>query len=188
MKFYKLIVYLAIFSLFIGCSEDESVAENETGWHFQGRDCLACHNIDLGIEKNLVVGTTLFKRADVTDKDNLDNSCEADLAIEFINEDYSVAYSTAKYYDGSSKGYKGRGNIFLLDRLFNSNLNGAYKLRIVDRLSGISFAQSATLHNFSGADYDIDNPDDTNNRISCSACHGVSTPVVYVQYNENLCK
>jgi hypothetical protein len=188
MKLYRLIIYLTFSFFLIGCGEDVSVAENETGWHFQGRDCLACHNIDLGVEKNLVVGTTLFKSTSITDMDDLNNSCGVDLAIEFINDDYSVAYSTANYYDGSSKGYKGRGNIFLLDRLFNSTLNGAYKVRIVDRLSGISFAQSSTVHNFSGADYDIDNPGDTNNRISCNACHGVSTPVVYVQYNENLCK
>ena len=188
MKLYKLTFYILIPFLFMGCGEDESVADDETGWHFQGRDCLACHNVDLGVDKNLVLGGSVFKSAGVTDFEDIENACDADLAIEFINEDYSVAYSSADYYDGDSKGYKGRGNVFLLDRLFNSSLNGGYKIRIVDRLTGVSVAQSSTIHDFSGAEFDIDNADDTNNRISCNACHGVSTAPMYVQYNETLCK
>jgi len=200
MKFYRLVFFIAVLFLFTGCGEDEEGEESEgsssattsstRGWHFEGRDCLACHNVDLGQDKHLSVAGTLFKSASVSDVDDLANSCNADIAIEFLDSSFNKVYSTADYYDANSKGNKGQGNIFLLDRLFNATLNGAYTVRIVDRLTGLSMAQSnANTHSFSGAEYSISSAEDFSNRLSCNACHnGGTTSPLYVQSNSSLCK
>lgn len=187
MKLYMSIFTIVLSFIVTGCDETETQS-SKSGFHFQGRDCLACHNIDLGIDKKLVVGGSMFKDKNITDFDNLENSCNADMAIVFLNSNYSVEESGANFFDGNSHGNNGQGNIFLLDRLFNSSLNGSYRIRIIERTSGVSLAQSTELHDFSGNEYEIDNPDDNSNRLSCNGCHGVSTLPLYVQYNKNICK
>ncbi|MDF1877726.1 hypothetical protein JHD47_07845 [Sulfurimonas sp. SAG-AH-194-L11] len=196
MKVYRLAILIVIAFLFTACGGDEEDVNSATlsaadrGFHFQGRDCLACHNIDLGVSKNLVVAGTLYKSSNVQDMSNLAETCNADLAIEFLDSGLNVVYSSANYYDGSSKGYRGQGNVFLLDRLFNSTLNGTYTMRIVERVSGLSIAQSSSgSHSFSSAPYSISTAVDLGNRISCNTCHngGITNPL-YVQSNSNLCK
>jgi len=189
MKYYKLIFYISTLFVFSSCSQDESVASDETGWHYQGRDCLACHNIDLEYDKHLVVAGTMFKDAVVDDVDDLNSVCDLDMALEFLNADYSIAYSTAEYYDANSNGNQGRGNVFLSEKLFETTINGSYYIRVIDRVNGNTMAQSTTLHDFSGAEYTISLAEDFENRLSCNACHngGVTTPL-FVQYNTTLCK
>jgi len=198
MRFYRLIFLISLLYIFTGCSEDGEDGKGSTtttatasnrGVHFQGRDCLACHNIDLQQIRHLVIAGTLFKSSVVNDVNDLANSCNADLAVEFLDAGLNKVYSTADYYDANTKGNKGQGNIFLLDRLFNSTLNGSYIVRIVDRTTGQNMAQSNSLHGFSGAEYSISLAQENSNRVSCNACHnGVRTLPLYVQYNSNLCK
>lgn len=189
MRYYKLIFYIATLFLFSACAENESISTEATGWHYQGRDCLACHNIDLEVDKHLVIAGTMFKEPFVNDVDDLTNTCDLDMALEFLNTDYSIAYSTSEYYDVNSSGNKGRGNIFLLERLFNKTINGSYYIRVIDRVNGSTMAQSTTVHDFSGAEYTISSAEDFANRLSCNACHngGVTAPL-FVQFNTTLCK
>ncbi|UCN00410.1 hypothetical protein LCX93_00415 [Sulfurimonas sp. SWIR-19] len=193
MKYWIMAVIIPVTLFLNGCGEDDGGEENTTtasGWHFQGRDCLACHNVDLGIDKHLVFGGTLFKSYNTTDIDDLNQVCDADLAVEFLDNNFNTVYSTASYYDENSKGNKGRGNIFLLDRLFNATLNGSYTVRIIERVSGRTMAQSRQAsHNFSGGEYSIDNPQNFSNRLSCNACHnGKTTDFLNASINADLCK
>jgi len=197
MKFYTLIFFISLSFFFTGCEDEEGEEGTTTatsGWHFQGRDCQACHNVDLGVDKNLVVAGTLFKSATVANVDDLANSCNADMAIEFVDAGFNVVYSTASAYVANSNGINGQGNVFLLDRLYNSILNGTYTVRVVDRLSGSIMAQSLAPHAFSGAAYDITNADDDNNRLSCNACHdgglhnGIVVAPLWTNVSNDLCK
>jgi len=199
MKYYTLLFLLATSFLLSGCSEEgeeggSATAATTSGWHFQGRDCLACHNVDLATDRKLVLAGTLFKNATATDFNNsqeLTDSCNADLALQFVrNIDFSVAYSTADSYDANSKGYKGQGNIFGLARVANSTPpTGDYLMRVVDRVSGINLAQSTAVHKFSGASYDITNSADATNQIACNTCHGITTSRLYISAGQiSYCK
>lgn len=172
------------------CSENENLVSTESGLHFQGRDCLSCHNVDLAKDKHLVVGGTLFKSAVVNDADAIENSCNTQMDIEFLDNAFNVVYSSADYYDEDSRGNQGRGNIFLLDRLFNSSLNGSYTVRIVDRETGLNMSQSASAsHSFSGGEYQLSAQEDNANRLSCNSCHnGEVTAPLYAKFNQDLCK
>ena len=177
MRVIGLALLTAASLFFAGCEEvgevpaSTAVTAADRGFHFQGRDCLACHNYDLQQERHLVVAGTVFKRSSVSDVDDLTNSCNADLVINFTDGGGNIVYSTADYYDPDSKGYKGQGNLFLLDRLFNTTLNGTYNLMIVEKSSGLTLALGPD-HEFSGA------------------CHhnGGKTAPIYVQTNLNLCQ
>ena len=178
-----------------GCEEEgeegvtTAVTAADRGWHFPGRDCLACHNYDLGAPQHLEIAGTIFKSAMPTNIDDLAKICNADLSIEFVDSGFNVIDSTANYYDANSKGYKGMGNVFLLQRLYNSVLNGSFYMRIVDKKSGLLMAQSTTLHPFSGGAYDLNSAVDFANRLSCNACHnGQTTSYLYVQNNSSLCQ
>ncbi|MDA3946599.1 MAG: hypothetical protein PF439_07975 [Helicobacteraceae bacterium] len=186
-------IVLAIF--FAGCEEEgeegttTAVTAADRGWHFPGRDCLACHNYDLQSERHLVTAGTLFKSQTVADVDDLANICNADLVMNFTDSGGNIVYSTADYYDPDSKGYKGQGNVFLLDRLFNASLNGTYNILIVEKSSGLTLAAGID-HEFNGGQYSIDSSVDDSNRLSCNACHqnGGETDPLYVQTNLNLCQ
>lgn len=186
-------IVLSIF--FTGCEEEgeegttAAVTAADRGWHFPGRDCLACHNYDLQSERHLVTAGTLFKSQTVADVDDTANSCNADLVMNFTDSGGNIVYSTADYYDSDSKGYKGQGNLFLLDRLFDGSLNGTYNILIVEKSSGLTLAAGVD-HEFSGGQYSVDNSVDDSNRLSCNACHrnGGETDPLYVQTNLNLCQ
>jgi len=177
---------------FLGC-EDEEGEEGATttttqGWHFQGRDCLACHNVDLQSERHLFVGGTLFKAPSVSDQDDLANSCGGEWVVNFLDSGSNVVYSSLSYTDSSSNGYKGKGNLFILARMLDA-INGDYYVQITDT-SGNEMALSSGLHNFTYDNYDITNSADFANRRSCNACHvtgGVTQPL-FVQSNPQLCK
>lgn len=194
MKYTKLLMLIAMVFLVAGCESEEgegsgttALSASDRGWHFSGRDCLACHNNDLGTEKHLVVAGTLYKDENVQDTDNVANTCNADLIINLTDAGGNIVYSSANYTDPDSKGYKGSGNIFLLDRLFGISLNGTYHVQIAERGTNRVLAVGMN-HAFSGAEYSMQNPQDLSNRLSCNACHriGGSEDPLYVQIPANL--
>jgi len=191
------ILAFGIIMLIAGCGDDSSENEADSttartaqGWHFQGRDCLACHNVDLQDQKNLLFGGTVYKDSTVTNKDDLNNVCGGDLIVNFIDSStIATTYSSTNYVDPNSKGNKGKGNIFILKRLLSSSY-GSFYIQITDK-NGTVLATSTTPHNFNAQTYDINHPLDLNNRISCNACHtegGVGLHPLYTQINKNLCQ
>lgn len=176
--------------LLSGCESGEEESENTTttkGSHFQGRDCVACHNVDLGEDKNLLVSGTLFKNSNVADIDDISESCGAAIITEFINSSGSVEFSSRYFEDSSSKGYDGKGNLFILSRKLAS-ISGEYIIALRDKNSNDLLAQSSAIHSFNGADYDINNASDNANRRSCNACHnGQIQQRLFVQTNQQRC-
>jgi len=192
MKILQGVLILFMLIGFLGCEDEEGeeeVASTTTqGWHFQGRDCLACHNVDLQREQHLFVGGTLFKTVTFSDQDDLDNSCGGAWVLNFLDSGSNVVYSSLSYTDSSSNGDKGRGNLFVLARMLDA-ISGDYYLQITDT-SGNELALSSTLHNFTYDDYETTNSADFANRRSCNACHvsgGVTQPL-FVQSNLQLCE
>jgi len=190
---------LTLVSLFIlaSCGEDDdeddeyeyqtTVIETQ-GWHMQGRDCLACHNYDLEENKHLTIGGTVYKTATVTDPDNLDNVCGGEIYVRLVNPYTNEVIDSRDYIDEDSKGYRGKGNIFILTRLYLV-LQGEYIVQIIDKNNNI-LATSNTHYFQTG--YDINNPADTLNRYSCNACHSINPKggapsVIYVN-NPDLCE
>ncbi len=193
----KKIIFLFIVTLSLivsGCGEDEGSATNESnttaqGWHFQGRDCLACHNVDLQDSEHLLVGGTLYKSASVSNQDDLNNVCGGDFVINFLDGGGNIIQSSKDYEDVNSKGYKGKGNLFILRRKLVQFSQSTYHIQIADK-NGVILANSGYTHNFTTADYDINNPADPANRVSCNSCHikGGYTAPLYVQQNPLVCK
>ena len=194
----KYIYSLLLVSLFLlsGCEgeegENESGEESATaqGWHFQGRDCLACHNFDLAVDKHLLFGGTVYKDTHVTNQDDINNVCGGELLVNFLDATTNaLVYSSKDYKDSSSKGYKGKGNIFVLQRRLRLMTAGTYRVQITD-VNGNVMAVSGPSHKLTSQDYDINNSDDDNNRLSCNSCHvrGGKTDPLFVQANQNLCQ
>ncbi|MCJ7764389.1 MAG: hypothetical protein MUP09_00395 [Thiovulaceae bacterium] len=181
-----------IFSLlFAGCGDtgtgQNSVSSKAQGWHFQGRDCLACHNIDMQGERHLLVAGTLFKSEYVNDQDDLSESCGGNLIVNFENTTTRTVTSSADYADSGSKGNNGKGNLFILQRLLRK-LEGDYIIQITDS-SGNELASSDHAHQFNGGAYSVGGAIDGANRRSCNACHQASDGTqIYVQSNTALCK
>lgn len=183
------ILLLAISIFMSGCGEDESSIAITQGSHFQGRDCLACHNSDLQISRHLLFAGTVYKSEETTNKDDLKGICGGNLNIEFWNSARtSLLFTSQDYKDVNSKGYNGKGNIFILKRVLNAMTDGYYAINITDA-NGIILAQ--TIHQFSGKNYDITQPDAYNNRVSCNACHshnGIQAPIYVDSNKQYLCK
>jgi len=181
------LLWLVILPLFfIGCSDEENT-EVTQGWHFQGRDCLACHNSDLGLDKKLLIGGTLFKNSSVTDVNDLNQSCGGEFVINFLDTSYTTQISSKDYEDLDSDGYKGKGNLFMLSRKIDT-LNDNYYIQIMDKNTSKVLALSG-IHSFNADDYNISKPVDYSNRLSCNSCHnGDTISHVYVQANRDLCE
>ena len=176
----------------VGCGEDGSSEATTSstavvqGWHFQGRDCLACHNVDLQEPKHLVFGGTLYKNNGVSNQDDLNNVCGGDFVINFLDNNSNIVYSSKDYIDANSKGNKGKGNLFILKRELALISAGSYTIEVTTQ-NGATMAKSGPTHNFTSQDYDINNPQDTNNVVSCNACHsnsGTQSPL-YVNFTAN---
>jgi len=179
-------IFLLSLSL-LGCSTQS----NTQGFHFQGRDCLACHNIDLSSQKHLFIGATLFKDKNTADVNNLNSVCGGELIVNFLTDPTdptSKVYSSKDYVASNAKGNKGKGNIFVLTRK-NKDKKGSYFVQITDS-KGTQLAVSATQHSFTNNSYDINNTQDFANRYSCNACHsksGITSPL-YVKTNVTNCQ
>jgi len=180
--------------MFSGCEgdegeEDEGSTTTAQGWHFQGRDCLACHNSDLNEDKHLLFGGTLYKSATVTDQDNLDNVCGGEFVVNFLDSSLNTIYSSKDYVAVGSDGYKAKGNLFILQRELRLFSAQTYTIQVTDT-NGNVMAVSNNTHTFTSADYDSNNPKDYANRLSCNSCHiqGGDQPPLYVQANTNLCQ
>ncbi len=188
----KIVTLTLLASLaFLGCERPPELADGEQGWHFQGRDCLACHNIDLGEDKHLLFAGTLYKESNVTDQDNIDNVCGGELVVNFLDKDLNTIFSSKNYHDSNSKGNDAKGNLFVLQRA-NPNLSeGSYYVQITDKYSNVLASSSTASHAFNLQPYDLKNPQNAANRIACNSCHnssGGTQPPLYVQINQNLCK
>ena len=198
--------FLLLFSLIlvISCGEIGEEGEEEEGksvsvvekqgWHFQGRNCLACHNVDLKPERHLLVAGTMFKQFNVENPDDLSKVCKGEFYLQFVDQNGNVIYDSRDYKDPNSRGYRGQGNVFILMRKLGY-ISGNYYVRIIDK-DGLTIAQSSTLHTFTDINsYDPrTNPTDPSNRFSCNTCHTYPNPKggapgrIYPQFNLNLCK
>ena len=188
MKFF-IPISLVVVAIISGCSSDVSgttiLSENQ-GVHFQGRDCIACHNVDLKKEKNLFIGGTLFKSSSNVKVDDITTTCGGELIVNFLKAGV-VAYSS-KDYKVATKGNNGKGNLFILDRT-NPAIANKFQIEITD-INGNTLAKSGVdSHIFSGASYNSSKID-PRNRHSCNSCHttGGNTSPLFVQQNVNLCK
>ena len=190
----KILFFIALIMtlLLTACGEDEggegsAVSTPAQGWHFQGRDCLACHNVDLQDERHLVFGGSVYKTED--NNNDVQNSCGGELNVNIWDASRSnLLYASKNFVDANSKGNLGKGNIFILQRMFQPNsLNGNLFIEITDANNSVL---ASYIHQFSSGDYDINNPTDASNRISCNACHGQNGQShIYVDSNKvSLCQ
>lgn len=192
IKIYFLLLLVTTL-IFSGCGEDggdESISTTVQGWHFQGRDCLACHNVDLNPDKHLLFAGTLYKDKNISNQDDLNNVCGGEFIVNFLDSSFSTVYSSNDYIDSNSDGYDAKGNIFILQRKLRLITAGDYYVQITDTNGSVMAVTNGATHSFTSGDYDIDNPADFSNRLSCNSCHsnsGVQDPL-YVQVNKNLCK
>jgi len=175
----RLLIVLGLLLSVISCGEDEEEDDYEEysqtitaqGWHMQGRNCLACHNVDLGAEKHLTIGGTVYKTADVTNPDDLTQVCGGNIHVNFVDKKTGeVIVSSLDYVDPNSKGYDAKGNIFILSRKL-PNLQGSFIIQIVDDKNNILAVSGE--HTFETG-YNNNDPTDDDNRYSCNACHSVS--------------
>ncbi|RMD46900.1 MAG: hypothetical protein D6834_01740 [Aquificota bacterium] len=175
-----------------GTTNPGATQVSKQGFHMPGRDCLACHNYDLQNVRHLTIGGTVFKSQNIKDINNVNNLCGGNLKIVLMDaSNPSNTIDSNNYKDPNSKGYKGKGNVFILSRKL-PNIQGSYYVQITDE-NGKVIAVSTLPHNFTSGYYDITNPADTLNRYSCNACHSVNPKggapgVIYPNANANLCK
>ena len=200
----KYLLLLLSLSVLVGCGGEEggegeeeggTTSVQSQGWHFQGRNCLGCHNVDLKPERHLLMAGTVFKSSTASNPEDMSQVCGGELYIQLLDSFYNVIYDSRNYKDPNSKGYKGKGNVFILKRLLPDVTSGGYYVRIIDS-NGTTLAQSTTQHTFTSI-FGFDprgNPTDPSNRFSCNACHKYPNPqggapgFIYPQINSNLCK
>ena len=176
------------------CGDEEEGSEGATtttqGWHFQGRDCLACHNVDLTDERHLLIGGTVFKSASIANKDDLTQVCGGEIVVKLLDSNGVIAVSSQDN-DQNSKGYKGKGNLFFLARSIGSIAAGAYTVMIFDANNTLVASSNALSHQFTSDPYDINNAKNYANRIACNSCHnttGGDVAPIYANINPSACK
>ena len=195
MKKHLTLLLLSSILLSCGGDEGEATGPQVQGWHFQGRNCLACHNVDLKPERHLLIAGTVFKSATASDPDDMSQVCGGELHLQLLDGSYNVVFDSRNYKDPNSRGYRGKGNVFVLKRVFPDVTPGDYYVRIIDS-NGTTLAQSTTLHAFTSIlGFDPrENPTDPRNRFSCNACHRYPNPqggapgFIYPQFNPHLCR
>jgi len=157
----KYMLFLVTVVFFLGgCGDDSDPIA--TGVHFQGRDCLSCHNKDLTPNSHLSIGGTVYRSA-TSDKNNLNATCTERLYVNFGG----TVGSTKDAVPATSSGWLGRGNIFAL--IVNMPVeSGSYVLQIT-REDGTVLKTSTSHPMLTG--FNTSDPQDLNNRYSCNACH-----------------
>ena len=176
--------------VFLGCGTDSQEVEPVSGVHFQGRDCLSCHNVDLGESSHLSIGGTVYRSA-TSDMDDLFEMCNARVHLQ-IDDGVSPPYDTRNFNDINASGYFGKSNMFALlnDMPIGT---GAYTMRVISD-ANTTLAESLPLSHSLTTGFDMTNPGDVNNRYSCNACHQAppnnkngAAGVVFVQQNLTDC-
>jgi len=157
--------------IFSACNDTKDTSANvladETGVHFQGRDCLSCHNKDLGLDSHLSLAGTLF-RSPTSDKNNLNESCKELIHAE-LYKDSTLYYKTKDFNPLNSPGFNGRGNFFALLKDMPIE-EGNYQIFLLNDDGKILAQTGGETHTFSSG-FDSNTPNDTLNRHSCNACH-----------------
>lgn len=183
--FKKIIPIISLF-IFFGCGD--STTKESSKQHFQGRDCMLCHNVDLAEDSHLSLAGSLFISEDSNINDITD-MCDQKMYIRFVEDNGSITWSNEGVSPDDAAGWNGQGNMFTLLReaLVPS---GSFNIHLVGP-NGLVVAQSSSKHTFSG-NYDPFNGEDSSNRYSCNACHhqGTSTApgLIYVQQNISECR
>ena len=152
--------------LLLGCGTDSQESEPVSGVHFQGKDCLSCHNVDLAQSSHLSIGGTVYRGA-LVDPSDLFQMCNSPVHLQ-IFDGSTLIHDTRDVHEAGTAGYQGKSNLFALINDMPIG-TGSYTMRIVSE-ANTTLAQSSTLHNFTTG-FNTINPSDINNRYSCNACH-----------------
>ena len=165
----QITLFSLLLLLFNAC---DSEVYQANGVHFQGRDCLACHNSELQTPYHQEFAGTLFK-----DKSTL-ATCKITPTLELIDSNTNKVVLNTKY----SSIYAGDGNFALFKS--TQKLSGNYLVRLLDD-NGTLLTHSIAPHAFN-AEYQPTLPDDSNTRYSCNACHnsnakGGTSGVLYLK-------
>ena len=166
-----LVPFVFLFLFLFGCSKE---SERISGNHFQGSDCLHCHNIDLKEDSHLSFGATLFQE-EPTDEtyEELNVFCNIPLYLQLKNLDDTIAYDSRSTTNKEDPGFNGDGNVFALLQK-QAIPSGAYLVSIISH-DGDTLLNSATTHRFTSG-YNSNQTDDDSNRYSCNACHRLNGP------------
>lgn len=183
--FKKLIPIVLLFTFF-GCGDNETIESSQK--HFQGRDCMLCHNMDLAESSHLSLAGSLFV-SESSDIDDIGDMCDQKMYVRFVEDNGSIAWTNEGIAPNDAAGWNGQGNIFTLlrDALVP---NGSFNIQLVGP-NGLVVAKSSSKHTFSN-NYEPFNGEDSFNRYSCNACHHLDTStapgLIYVQQNISECR
>ena len=187
LSFLALITSILLFS---GCGGGDSTnnKSTQTDWHYQGRDCLSCHNVDLKESKHLTFGGTIYKRIDINNSDDLDQVCDTTVKLLLMDTSGNIIVDTSLTQDKNSSGFLGKGNFFVLKRDLPS-ITGRYIVKIVNDQNKL--ITSSTIHSFN-TEFNKEKPADNSNRYSCNSCHNIPSknraPGRLYAYDNSLCK
>ena len=165
---YLNLFFALFFLLLAGCSSESG---RVSGTHFQGKDCLHCHNVDLKEDSHLAFGATLFQEE--PNEANYEDPkifCNIPLFLQLKKVDGSIIYNSSKTNTTNDPGFNGEGNVFALLQK-QAIPSGSYLVSIVNKSDDI-LLDSATTHTFN-SNYNPDKTDDDSNRYSCNACHRI---------------
>lgn len=169
---YLHLFFALLFILLAGCSSESG---RVSGTHFQGKDCLLCHNVDLKKSAHLSFGATLFQEVpNESNDETLEILCNIPLFLQLTNNS-DVIYDSRKTNDVTDPGFNGDGNIFSLIEK-QAIPSGAYRINIINK-DGDVIKSTNTAHLFSEK-YDPENPADSKNQYSCNACHRIDGPQI----------
>jgi len=189
-RLIKSTILILFFSIiFIGCGSGSSnPSGTDTSYHFQGRDCLSCHNVDLQENSHLTIGGTIYKNSDVNNSDDLDQVCETSMKILLTDTLDNVIIDSSQTQAKNSPGLLGKGNFFILKKDIPS-ITGRYIVKIVNEQNKL--ITSSLVHSFK-SEFNESNPTDSSNRYSCNSCHNNpakgGAPGRLYAYNNSLCK
>ncbi len=165
---YLNLLFTLLFLLLAGCSSESG---RVSGTHFQGKDCLHCHNVDLKEDSHLAFGATLFQEEpNEANYEDPEMFCNIPLFLQLKKIDSSIVYDSRNTNTTDDPGFNGDGNVFALLQK-QAIPDGSYLVSIINK-SGDTLLDSAATHTFNRS-YDADKTDDDSNRYSCNACHRI---------------